>query len=494
MSTKLTSEWPLALILPAQTTLTLPWLWRTAPFTDEGLYIDAGHQVWAHWLHHAPLPDYASWFSGAPVLYPPLGAAADSIGGLPAARAESLIFMLVATAAVYFTGLRLFGRVPAFLGGVSFAVMGLVVHYGAFATYDAPALSFLALSMWTGVLARDGRTRWLVMCAACLVMSNAFKYATLAWDPVIAAIVFLSSCGRSKLRASTYVTSLALTVVILEGGLLLLGGPEYIRGVSVTTVFRTIHWGPSSTAQAVMWRAFALTGVILITAAVGVLLSIRREPLRVTLLLAVLTLAGLIAPFDQARIHQLASLDKNMGFGLIFPALAAGYAMSSAISRASSRWPAGRLVCGATAAAVVLLVLVAGRVQRVQFRGPSALMAHEVVAAVQKSYRAHTIIISPGASRTEKYYLPWIPASLWMGVFQPNAVTQAKFRQFVCDGRVSLVLMRTVDGKYDRAFDEKLSALIHQTGQYELIKRAGRGPYVMQIWRLEKPPGSQICA
>ena len=39
----------------------------------------------------APLPlDYASYFSGAPVLYPVLGAAANDVGGLAAARAVSL--------------------------------------------------------------------------------------------------------------------------------------------------------------------------------------------------------------------------------------------------------------------------------------------------------------------------------------------------------------------------------------------------------------------
>ena len=34
--------WVLWCVLVAQTVLTLPWLWRTAPFTDEVLYLSAG--------------------------------------------------------------------------------------------------------------------------------------------------------------------------------------------------------------------------------------------------------------------------------------------------------------------------------------------------------------------------------------------------------------------------------------------------------------------
>jgi 4-amino-4-deoxy-L-arabinose transferase-like glycosyltransferase len=490
---KAAREWPLVIVLAAQTVLTLPWLWRTAPFTDEALYLDAGHQVWAHWLHHAHLPDYASWFSGALVLYPPMGAVTDSLGGLPAARALSLFFMIGATSAVYLTGLRLFGRIAAFFGSALFAITGLVVHYGAFATYDAPAIFFLAVGMWAAVHIREGGSRWLVFCATAVVISNAFKYATLAWDPVIIGIVLVHNWNCGVANAITRAITLTSTVVALGCGLLLLGGSEYIRGVSVTTVFRAIHWGPSSTPSAVIWRAFALTGIVLIVACFGLLLSVRWDSPSVTLLLIVLVGGGLIAPFDQARIHQLASLDKNIGFGLIFPVLAAGYALKAALDHAYVRFAARRVVCLTTAVVVVLLVLILGRQQRVQFRGPSILMANELVASIRHNYDAHTFIIAPGASRMEKYYLPWIPSRLWMGVFVPNTVTQAEFHQRICTGQVSLVLLRSVNGRYDRTYDYKVRALIGSTKRYQLVERAGRGPYVMQIWKLSSRRGGDLC-
>ena len=67
-------------------------------FQDEGTYLWAGHLEWAHVLHGMPLPPFASYFSGAPVIYPPLGALADSVGGLAGARLLSLVFMLASTA------------------------------------------------------------------------------------------------------------------------------------------------------------------------------------------------------------------------------------------------------------------------------------------------------------------------------------------------------------------------------------------------------------
>ena len=71
-------------------------------FEDEALYLYVGHLEIAHWLHGTALQgDYPSYFSGAPVLYPVLGALFDSIGGLTAARALSLAEMLAATGLLY---------------------------------------------------------------------------------------------------------------------------------------------------------------------------------------------------------------------------------------------------------------------------------------------------------------------------------------------------------------------------------------------------------
>ena len=96
-----TGPWPLVGILVIQAGLSLRLVWSNTAYQDEALYLWAGHLEWAHWLHGVAVPDFASYFSGAPVIYPPLGAVASSIGGLATARILSLACMLAATTLLY---------------------------------------------------------------------------------------------------------------------------------------------------------------------------------------------------------------------------------------------------------------------------------------------------------------------------------------------------------------------------------------------------------
>ena len=92
------------------------WRLQNTAFQDESLYLYAGHREIAQLLHHTPTYDnYASYFSGAPFLYPVLGAAADHLAGLAGARALSLLFMLATTAMLHGLSRRLFGRPAALL-------------------------------------------------------------------------------------------------------------------------------------------------------------------------------------------------------------------------------------------------------------------------------------------------------------------------------------------------------------------------------------------
>ena len=81
--------WPLLAVLATQSILTLRLVRADTAFQDEALYLWAGHLEWANVLHGTPLPQFPAFFSGAPVIYPLLGALADSIGGLTGARVLS---------------------------------------------------------------------------------------------------------------------------------------------------------------------------------------------------------------------------------------------------------------------------------------------------------------------------------------------------------------------------------------------------------------------
>ena len=92
---------PLVLVLVAQAGLSVRLFGADTAFQDEAEYLWAGHLEWSHWLHGTVVPPFPSYFSGAPVIYPPLGALADAVGGLAGARLLSLLFMLGATALLW---------------------------------------------------------------------------------------------------------------------------------------------------------------------------------------------------------------------------------------------------------------------------------------------------------------------------------------------------------------------------------------------------------
>ena len=147
--------WPLAAVLAVQAVLSIRLVRADTAFQDEALYLWAGHLQWAHWLHGAAIPPFAYYFSGAPVIYPPIGALADGIGGLAGARILSLVFMLGATTLLWATAGRLFGRRAAFFAAALFAVLGPTLHLGSFATYDAMSVFLIALAAWCVVRAGE---------------------------------------------------------------------------------------------------------------------------------------------------------------------------------------------------------------------------------------------------------------------------------------------------------------------------------------------------
>ena len=150
---RLVAVWPLLAVLAVQAALSLRLVRADTAFQDEATYLWAGHLQWAHWLHGTSLPPFPTYFSGAPVVYPPVGALADSIGGLAAARTLSLVFMLAATVLVWATAGRLYGRLAAFFAAALFAVSGPTLHLGSFATYDALSVALVALAAWCVVRA-----------------------------------------------------------------------------------------------------------------------------------------------------------------------------------------------------------------------------------------------------------------------------------------------------------------------------------------------------
>jgi hypothetical protein len=321
--------WPLLAVLIVQAALSLRLIWSNSAFQDEALYLRAGHLEWARWLHDAPIPNFPAYFSGAPVLYPPIGALADSAGGLAAARMLSLCFMLGVTTLLWAAAARLYGQRAALLASALFATLAGTQFLGAFATYDAMALFLLALAAWLGIRSADCR-RWtratlLITTGVVLVAADAVKYATALFTPVVIVVVAMTVWrkhgGGAGLAAGLAVLGSWLLLVI---GAITAGGREYWLGVTTSTLARPQSGVP---VEAILQRAYLWTSLILVLAALGAVLSYRSEA-RGKLLVSVLAAAGLLAPAEQARLHTAVSLQKHVVFGAWFAAIAAGYAMA----------------------------------------------------------------------------------------------------------------------------------------------------------------------
>lgn len=349
---RIPAGWPLLAVLAVQMLLSLRLVRADTAFEDEATYLWAGHLEWAHLLHGTPLPQFPAYFSGAPVIYPPLGALADSVGGLTAARILSLVFMLGATTALWATADRLFGRRAAFFAAALFAVSGPTLHLGSFATYDALSVFLVALAAWFVVRAGERRDAavWMIAAGVALALADATAYTYALFDLVVLLLALVTAFPKPGGRFAIMrpLTILAVAGVLLMAALLV-GGSRYSHGIGHTTVFRTAG---TDSPLAVLGQSWSWTGVIVIAAASGAAYGWVRQPGRPqTWLLTLLAAAALLMPAEQASLRTTDSLNKHVDLGIWFAAIAAGYAVDRLIAAA----PAGNMRAVTAGACVVAL-------------------------------------------------------------------------------------------------------------------------------------------
>ena len=266
------------------------------------------------------------------------------------ARILSLCFMLGTTGLLYATATRLFNRKTAWFACGLFATVGPTADLGAFATYDAMAIFLLALSSWMAVRAQGRFSElWLGLSALVMILADATKYASALWNPVIIALAVLATDLAPKDAVARGIRYISYALCVAVPTLLLAGGRTYIRGIMSTTLARAAdqllaadglvdwrdvyrhHRGPRGNRGA------------------G---SNWQTSLNHRLLGVVLTVAPVLAPLEETRIHTIASLYKHVVFGGLFGTIIAGYALARAteVNKAKG-WRAG-------AAAVVFCGLV----------------------------------------------------------------------------------------------------------------------------------------
>jgi len=495
--------WPLAAVLAVQAVLSIRLVRADTAFQDEALYLWAGHLEWAHWLHGAAVPPFAYYFSGAPVIYAPIGALADSIGGLAGTRILSLVFMLGATTLLWGTAGRLFGRRAAFFAAALFAVLGPTLHLGSFATYDALSVFLVALAAWCVVRAgKQGEaTGWMVAAGAALALANAAAYSSALFDLFVLALAVLTVLPESgRLAARRAATLLIVVVTLLIAGILI-GGSSYVTGIEQTTLERAAGTDTPLTVLADSW---SWAGLIVALAVCGVIISwVSRQGRAQTWLLAILAIAAVLGPLEQAHLHTAASLNKHVGLGAWFAAIAAGYAVDKFIATA----PAGRtqaITCGACMIALAFpLSLGASQSRTFATSWPNATSLTEILRPLVDHGTGRLLVEDPSIA---EYYLPagsqWQRWSSTRNIVLPSGASSGgpskatgiegagnagTFGLHIQEGYFSLIALNFAD---TTALDHDIAADIRRNPHYHYsqvipygmeIPPIGKGTYI--VWQ-----------
>lgn len=483
-------------ILTVQAILSLRLVWSNTAFLDEAMYLSAGHVEIAHWLHGTPVPAYATYFSGAPVIYPPIGAIADSIAGLAGARILSLIFMLGTTSLLWSLTSKLFGRRAAVCAAALFAILGPTLQLGAFATFDAMALFLLAASAWCMVWSQDRDDSALLLLAGTvlLVLANATKYSTMLFDPSVIALAGLAVAGKRGRKAAFARSGyIAAGLFGLISVLLALGGPWYLAGALYTTVSRAPG---ASSALLVLTDSWKWVGLVCVIAVAGVIRCVVRRHDRLQLLiLTVLAVSGILAPLNQARLHTTTSLSKNVDFGAWFAAAAAGYA----ISRLSQvgRWKSLHLALTAFVLTVIAIpVGITGRAQASEIfhEWPNSA---RITAQLRSLTRQH-----PGHYLAEDYDVPayylenTVSWQRWSSTgyfsYTPPGASHAltgldAYHAAINRHYFSLVIIDFVETPKT---DSEIIADLQQTGSYQVAAVVSSSVGQYTIWAYEPPQES----
>ena len=271
---------------------------------------------------------------GSPIIYPPLGALADSAGGLASARILSLAFMLGTTALLYLTSSRLLGRSGAVVAAALWALSEPALRL-AFATFDPLSVFLTALSAWlivqAGYRRRSGAI--VVAAAAALALANVTAYSGIVIDPIVIAFAFLVWLSRMRARSALLRTACFAACSAVLFGLLMTASRSW-AGIMFTVIHRSATDHQST--QLVLKDIWAYSGLIIVLAVIGTFTAVSTERRQRAALLALLGCAVLVVPAAQLHERTAWSLDKHLAYGIWFAAIAAGYAAGQLI-----RWLPG---------------------------------------------------------------------------------------------------------------------------------------------------------
>ncbi|MFD8980970.1 glycosyltransferase family 39 protein [Streptomyces sp. NPDC059564] len=241
--------------------------------------------------------------------------------------------MLGATALLYALTHRLFNVRAAIGAAALFSVLQSTMFLGNFATFDAASAFLLALSAWAVV--RTGRMRAPAVLLAAPPAALAFgvKYAAGLFLPTLVVLAVLTAYRHRGVKALGRGVVLGLGILAVLGVGYWLSEP--LGGISGTTTGRAKG---TDSAFTLIGHSAEWGGVVFLLALGGSVAYALRARMgempwvggqtpgrwRRVALGTLLTGTALLAPAYQIHLHAGISLNKHVGFGLLFAAPMAG--------------------------------------------------------------------------------------------------------------------------------------------------------------------------
>jgi 4-amino-4-deoxy-L-arabinose transferase-like glycosyltransferase len=428
--------------------------------------------------------------SGAVFLWPPLGSIGYDIGGITGARFISLLLALGTTSLVYLTALRISERRLTAAFAAAFAgITGLGFYVAASSTFEPLATFLLMLSVYL-IIRANGRWPILVAAGAVLALATMAKYAVFGWIPVALGIVLFYR-WRSVKGAFLRLGIVAGTLLVADTLLLLAAGASGRHGLIITTLARRsagTGWPQGSRALGcpgvcaiavspltVLSRSAALTGFVLAAALTAVIISVatkREWPW--TALLGVMTASLLVVPVDQAHLHDISSIDRNLSIGLPIGAIAAGIGVVSVIGLLHH--DKTRVLWVAPIAAMLVVGLLFPW-QAIRKGGALTREAHEA-ALVEHHYRPHSYIgaVHGGDVNALELLLSGkIPEQAW--VF---TTARSRFMPLFREHKISEIVVFYWRRKPQ--VETQILRLLRRTPGWVLLKSFGKGQTQKQVW------------
>src|SRR6185437_3579181 len=194
----------------------------------------------------------------------------------------------------------------------------------AFATAEPLSIFLVALAAWLIVQAGERRRHgeFVAAAAAALALANVAAYTGTAIDPVLIALAFLvwlPRLGASQAASSTAWFAGAWTVflfVLLTFSRSWTGFTAAVAGASAS-----VH----QDQVLVLTDIWTYSGLVVLLGLIGAVVAGGAHDRRLTWLVAVLAGAALIVPAVQLLSQSANLLDRRVGYGLWFAAIAAGY-------------------------------------------------------------------------------------------------------------------------------------------------------------------------